>query len=86
MYYACMVALQIRDVPDDVRSVLVETARSRGQSLQAYLLELMVEEARRSVNLELLERFDGRTDGSRVSAREATAELDEARRRRSEAP
>jgi hypothetical protein len=46
MYSACMtVALQIRDVPDDIRDLLAEQAKSRGQSMQAYLLDLVTREA-----------------------------------------
>ena len=74
-----MVALQIRDVPDDVRDALAECARARGQSLQAFLLWLVEEEARRSRNLALLDRFAGRDDGAKVAAEDATASLDEAR-------
>lgn len=74
-----MVALQIRDVPDDVRQTLVERARARGQSLQAFLLSLVEDEARRSTNLALLDRFAGRDDGSRLSAAEVTDTLDRAR-------
>jgi predicted nucleic acid-binding protein len=78
-----MVALQIRDVPDEVRDVLAERARARGQSLQAFLLSVLREEARRSRNLALLERFADRSDGSRhqvtdARARDAVAALDEA--------
>jgi len=40
------VALQIRDVPDDIRDLLAEQARTRGQSMQAYLLALVTREAR----------------------------------------
>jgi hypothetical protein len=40
------VALQIRDVPDDIRDLLAEQARTRGQSMQAYLLDLVSREAR----------------------------------------
>ena len=39
MYYA--LALQIRDVPEDVRRVLSAGAAARGQSLQAYLLAVL---------------------------------------------
>jgi hypothetical protein len=74
-----MVALQIRDVPDEVRQTLAECARARGQSLQAFLLSLVEDEARRSANLALLDRFAGRDDGSRLSAGEATDALDSAR-------
>lgn len=77
-----MVALQIRDVPDDVRDALVERARRRGQSLQAFLLWLVREEARRSRNLALLDRFAGRNDGSSVAAAAATEAVDMARRER----
>ncbi|GAA3382398.1 hypothetical protein GCM10020369_04100 [Cryptosporangium minutisporangium] len=64
MHSACMVALRIRDVPDDVRDVLVEQARVKGQSLQAFLLDLFRMQARRSVNTTLLQQFSGRSDGS----------------------
>ncbi len=77
-----MVALQIRDVPDDVRQALADRARARGQSLQAFLLSLVEDEARRSRNLALLDRFDGRDDGSRLSVRQASAALGEARSER----
>ena len=73
-----MVALQIRDVPEDVRQTLAERARARGQSLQAFLLSLVEDEARRSANLALLDRFVGREDGSRLSVSVATDALDRA--------
>ena len=77
-----MVALQIRDVPEDVRRTLAERARARGQSLQAFLLSLVEDEARRSANLALLDRFVGREDGSRLSVSVATDALDRARAER----
>ncbi len=77
-----MVALQIRDVPDDVRQTLAECARARGQSLQAFLLSLVEDEARRSANLALLDRFAARDDGSRLPVEQATAALDRARSER----
>lgn len=40
------VALQIRDVPDDIRDLLAAQAASRGQSMQAYLLDVISREAR----------------------------------------
>jgi hypothetical protein len=40
------VALQIRDVPDDVRDMLAAEAKRQGQSVQAYLLDLVEREAR----------------------------------------
>jgi antitoxin FitA len=69
----------VRDVPEDVRQALAERARARGQSLQAFLLALVQDEARRSTNLSLLGRFDDRDDGSRLSPGQATEALDTAR-------
>lgn len=77
-----MVALQIRDVPDDVRDVLAERARSRGQSLQGFLLSLVETEARRARNLGLLDRFDARDDGSRVTAEDIVETLAQVRAER----
>ncbi len=82
MYIACMVALQIRDVPDDIRQTLAEQAAARGQSLQSFLLRLVTDEARRSTNLALLDRFAARRDGSQLSPEQVTAALDEARAER----
>lgn len=45
-----MVAIQVRDVPADVREALAREARSRGESLQAYLLEVLEREARAARN------------------------------------
>jgi antitoxin FitA len=81
MHNACMVALQIRDVPDEVRDALAEQARARGQSLQAFLLELVQTQARRPRNTAVLDRFAGRSDGSRVVPGETSAELVEQRAR-----
>ncbi|HVX47093.1 MAG TPA: hypothetical protein VHC49_24590 [Mycobacteriales bacterium] len=67
-----MTALQIRNVPEDVRRTLTERAQARGQSLQAFLLTLVEQEARRSRNLAVLDRFTDRGDGSRLTRREAT--------------
>ena len=70
-----MVALQIRDVPEDVRDTLVDRARSQGQSLQSFLLSLVETEAQRSKNRSVLARFAGRSDGSRVTAGATADEL-----------
>jgi antitoxin FitA len=58
-----MVALQIRDVPEEVHEVLVARATARGQSLQAYLLDLVRRHAAQAGNARLLERFADRADG-----------------------
>ncbi|MFF0631618.1 hypothetical protein ACFYTS_03895 [Nocardia sp. NPDC004151] len=77
-----MVALQIRDVPEELRDRLVVLAKQRGQSLQAYLFDLISDEARRKDNLVVLKRF-GPT-GSRVvlSADDVSAALDAERAER----
>lgn len=82
MQNACMVALQIRDVPDEVRDILTERARATGRSLQGYLLDLVKSEAARANNLAVLRMFDGRTDGTSSSMDDAVRELDAARRAR----
>ena len=73
-----MVALQIREVPDDIRQTLADRAAARGQSLQSFLLSLVTAEARRSTNLALLQRFDGRHDGSQLSTMQVREDLDQA--------
>lgn len=81
MYSACMVAIQIRDVPDDVRDALVSQADANGQSLQRFLLDVVSAQARRSRNVELLRRFGSRSDGVRaapgLTADELASERDE---------
>ncbi|PSL02797.1 hypothetical protein CLV30_109104 [Haloactinopolyspora alba] len=56
------VALQIRDVPDEVRDTLASVAAERGKSMQAYLLEVISREARLSRNRHVFdERASQRT-------------------------
>ena len=74
-----MAALQIRDVPADVREALAHEAATQGQSLQSFLLRLVTAQARRSANLRLLERFDARQDGSQLTTAEVTETLDHVR-------
>jgi len=77
-----MVALQIRDVPEDIRQTLAEQAAARGQSLQSFLLTLVTDKARRSMNLTVLEHFSARHDGSNLSTAEVTESLNRARAER----
>ncbi|NLG54269.1 MAG: hypothetical protein GX542_01230 [Rhodococcus sp.] len=49
-----MVAIQIRDVPDELRDALARDAQARGQSLQAYLLALLQRQADAAHNAEFL--------------------------------
>ena len=56
MYYACMtVALQIRDVPEDVRDIIAERAKAGGLSMQAYLLAMVQREAKLARNARMFD-------------------------------
>ena len=79
-----MVALQIRDVPDEVNEVLKARAAAAGQSLQAYLLALVQREAARGDNAAILARFRGRADGV-PSPGDTTRLLEQARDERDDA-
>jgi len=50
------VALQIRDVPEDVRDVIAERAAQLGQSMQVFLLNMVEREARLARNAKMFER------------------------------
>lgn len=73
--------LQIRDVPAEARRALKARAASRGQSLNAYLLDLIAREVARPTVGEVLGRAARRAGGSPVSAVDV---LDAARREREE--
>jgi antitoxin FitA len=77
-----MVALQIRDVPEELRDRLSELASQRGQSLQAYLFDVVSDEARRQDNLAVLDRFGQGTYGTRLSAADIDGALRTARAER----
>lgn len=49
-----MVAVQVRDVPDEVRAALSVEADRRGVSLQVYLLSVLTREAAAARNRRLL--------------------------------
>ena len=53
-----MTVLTIRDVPDDVRDQLAQEAAGRGQSMQAFLLALVRQQAAFSRNRQLLVEFE----------------------------
>jgi hypothetical protein len=78
-----MVALQIRDVPDDVRDALVERAREAGQSLQGFLLGMVVREANFTQNRAIIAELDSWTTGTGVTGDDVLAALDTARSERS---
>lgn len=69
-----MVAVQIRDVPDEVRDALVADAEQRGQSLQAYLMDVLEHQARMARNRLWLARMRG-NPVARVTGDESTPEL-----------
>lgn len=77
-----MVALQIRDVPEEVRDTLAARARENGQSLQAFLLDIVVREASFSRNLDLLKEIESWPDGSSATAEEVVDARDAARAER----
>ena len=49
------VALQIRDVPEETRDALASLAAARGQSMQAYLLNLVTDEVRLARNAQIFD-------------------------------
>jgi len=53
-----MATLTIRDVPEDVRETLARDARLRGQSLQAFLLGILEQQAAFSRNRALLDDIE----------------------------
>jgi antitoxin FitA len=77
-----MVALQIRDVPEELRDKLTAIARDRGQSLQMYLLDIVSDEVRRRDNLTVLQRLTGRSWGTRLSSDDVVGTLRAARQAR----
>lgn len=60
--------LQIRNVPDEARRALKARAAARGESLNAYLLDLIVREVARPTVAEVLERAARRADRADASA------------------
>jgi plasmid stability protein len=75
--------LTIRDVPDDVKAALTLEARERGQSLQAYLLAVLKQQAAFSRNRQLLveiERDLAQGGGAGEDAPDAADVLAAARR------
>lgn len=64
--------LQIRDVPEDSRRELKARAAARGESLNAYMLELIERDVAQPTVAEVLERAAGRSERSSASALEVT--------------
>ena len=75
IYYASMGSLlQIRDVPDQDRRRLKARAAERGQSLNAFLLDLFDQEVARPTRAEVLQRAAERAEHATASAVTALAE------------
>ena len=60
--------VQIRNVPDETRQALKARAAARGESLNEYLLKLLIDEAARPTVREVLERARARSERSAVSS------------------
>lgn len=70
-----MVAIQVRDVPDEVREALSGEARRRGVSLQAFLADVLEREAAAARNLAWLREAHARSSGEGyVGGRDAIRE------------
>jgi len=52
-----MVAIQIRDVPEATRELLASAAERRGESLQAFLMDVLDRQAKNEKNRRLLEEY-----------------------------
>ncbi|WP_017606306.1 FitA-like ribbon-helix-helix domain-containing protein [Nocardiopsis alkaliphila] len=72
-----MPAIQIKDVPDEVRDILAAEAKRAGKSLQAYLLGVLEKEARFARNREIVEQTP--LPGANLSMDEIVAAVREAR-------
>ncbi|MFI5005726.1 MAG: hypothetical protein ACHQE6_12015 [Solirubrobacterales bacterium] len=62
-----MPSVQIKNVPPDVHRVLRQRADAAGQSLQAYLLAELTEQASKPTLKELFDRISRERSGGRVS-------------------
>lgn len=65
--------LQIRDVPDESRRELKARAAAQGQSLNAFLLNLINREVERPTVAEVLDRAARRSERATASAVDAVA-------------
>jgi hypothetical protein len=78
------VTLTVRGVPEHVRDALTDTARGRGQSLQAFLLVVLNQQAAFSRNAQILTEIDqdlASGGGARVDAPDAAELLEQGRLR-----
>jgi antitoxin FitA len=78
-YFGAMATIQVKNVPDDVHMTLRHRAIDARQSLQEYVLDLLVREARQPTMEEVLARAAARDGGSSVTIEEITAAIREDR-------
>lgn len=71
-----MSTLNVPDLPEDVRAQLAAQAAARGQTLPEYARDQLAELAQGRRALALLDRFEGRTDGSHLTDGEMAAEIE----------
>jgi hypothetical protein len=78
-----MTNMQIRDVPPDVRDEFVRRAQAARQSLQQYMLTLLIAEARRPDIFTIWDRAGKRAQeaGSEYSFEDVTSDVRELRER-----
>ena len=69
--YAMPSLVQIRNVPEGTRRALKARAAARGESLNAYLLELLERETARPTVAEVLERAARRAERVEAAALDA---------------
>ncbi|MFD4323468.1 hypothetical protein ACFWQC_02460 [Nocardioides sp. NPDC058538] len=79
-----MAYLQIRDIPDDVRDVLAQRAKDRGQSLNSYLRDVVLREASFANNQALIDRVVASRGDSKFTSEDVIAARDTARGERAE--
>lgn len=60
--------VQIRNVPDETRRELKARAAARGESLNEYLLKMLIEQSKTMTVREVLERAASRSERSKVSS------------------
>ncbi len=63
----CVPSVQIKNVPPDVHRVLRHRADAAGQSLQAYLLAELTEQASKPTLTELFDRIESERSGGSMS-------------------
>jgi hypothetical protein len=81
-----MPSLEIRDLPGDVLAVLERRAALSERTLQQYLLEHLVDLARRPTLDEMFDRASGRTGASLPFDRSVATAWDDRARQRHERP